>query len=142
MLTRDRVTELVDMAGADYSWPVVGVHRLSSDARAGLRAWLGEVQNGVCAFCDEPLNEGWDICHIVSGGPQRKGWAEGNLAAGCRECNLLDARNGMVVAYETIIRRDLIPATWPAIVDLTDMGRQIKCEQELAKAAKAAKRGM
>jgi hypothetical protein len=143
MLTQSILARLTRLAGEGYRWDIpANTARLSSDPRAGLRVWLASFQNGKCAFCGEALDERFDICHVVSGGENRKGWYEGNLAAGCRECNELDGANGPVIAFETIVRPDLIPQEWPAIPVLARAGRAAKQETLARKERKAIARGM
>lgn len=134
------IQALLTMAGHDYSWPAGG-YRPTSSARSGLFAFLKDYADSKCAFCGVHDEHG-EACHLVSGGPKRKGYVAGNLAYGCRDCNELDADNGKVIAQETIKFPKLIPTVWPSIPELTAQGELLKLESNMRKENKRAIRGM
>lgn len=142
MFTAELIMRLAHMAGVDYLWEGVKGYRLSSDPRAGLRLWLATVQNDTCAFCGDALGVDWELCHIVSGGPNKKGWLPGNIAAGCNVCNDIDAKAHAVIPFHTINRPELIPSEWPDITILSRMGKAEKVEKENRAKEKRMRRGM
>lgn len=132
---------LVSLAGDDFTWSG-SYARPASDIRSGLFAFLADYAGGLCAFCGDDLGEGWQACHIVSGGAGRRGYVPGNLAAGCADCNDADRDQGAIVALSTIMRADLIPTAWPTNTELRTMGQARKAEAEARRQAKRAARGM
>lgn len=142
MLTNEAHTELVTLAGPAFTWQGVPASRPQTDIRTGLFAFLADYSGGLCAFCGEGLGDGWQACHIVSAGPMRRGYVAQNLAAGCSDCNEADRQNGPIVAYETIMRPDLIPSEWPTNKELVALGKQRKAEVEARRNAKSERRGM
>lgn len=128
------------VAAALADWSTMGnTARLSSDPRAGLAAWMLAAQDGICAFCGDAAIQP-EVCHIVPGGRERKGWIAGNLAIGCRECNELDGGN--LVEFNSIKRADLIQMTWPERTELARIGKAEKVAKEKAREAKRIQRGM
>jgi hypothetical protein len=133
---------LVTAAGPTFAWDGIPSSRPSSDIRSGLFAFLADYAGGTCAFCGDSLGEGWQACHIVSGGKGRRGYLPGNLAAGCADCNDADRDAGEVVALATIMRPDLVPSAWPTNAELIALGKARKVAAEARRAAKRARRGM
>lgn len=140
MLTATAITALTVLAGPAYTWVGVG-SRPTSDARVALMAFLKAYASSTCAFCGEEDANG-EACHIVSGGSARRGWVEGNLAYGCRTCNLIDAKEGTIVAFDSIVRPDLVPMAWPTMPELTREGRALKEKGDAETARKRALRGL
>jgi hypothetical protein len=138
----ETIVRLAYLAGLDYMWEGTKTYRLSSDPRAGLRVWMESVQSGKCAFCGGPLGIDWELCHIVSGGKEKRGWTPGNIAAGCNDCNDIDAKTHSVIPYGTINHPELIQTEWPPIPTLSRMGKAEKIEKENRKAEKRMRRGM
>lgn len=129
MLTRSIIAQHVAWAGVDYMWnggPRPG-HRLSAAPRRGLRQWLWEFSGGLCVFCDDEVPfEEFEMCHIVSRGPEKRGWLPGNIATGCAHCNITQAFLGPIVEFDSIKRPDLIPTEWPSTPFLRDKGNMAK----------------
>lgn len=141
-LTHTTHTMLVAMAGSTYDWATTPGHRPTSDVRQGLRMWLAAMQGDRCAACGDTLGEGWELSHVVSGGAARKGFVPGNIFAGCRACNEIDAENGPVIAFNSILFANLIPTEWPATTVLRDMGIAAKEEFTNRKNSRRKARGM
>lgn len=134
---------LVAMAGTDFTWLATsGTHRLTSDARVGLAAWLTDAQGSTCAFCGDSLGGKPELCHIVSGGEMRKGFLAPNIAMGCRDCNEIDSKAWKVIGYESIARADLVQIEWPDTPYLASLGRDLKIQNEDRKNKKREIRGM
>lgn len=143
MFTESTLNRLILLAGELFGWDsATPGYRLSSDPRAGLRVWIGNHQNGKCAFCGCALGIDWELCHIVSGGPGKRGWVAGNIAAGCNDCNDIDAKAHAVIPFHTINHPELIPTEWPPTPILARMGKAEKAERENRKAEKRMARGM
>ena len=134
------IAHLVTLAGTDLSWDVPSARPTSREGyRAGLMTFLYTASQGICAFCGEDMAGEWNVCHIVSGGRNRRGWIAGNVVAGCADCNQTDQTKGFnIVPASSILRFDLIPQEWPSVPELKTMG-SLKAE---AMKRKAAKRGI
>lgn len=134
---------LVLAAGDTFTWPGMKSSRPDGPVRAGLCAWIKAYSGGLCAFCGE-ASDNLEIGHVVSGGNgnTRYGWTPGNLGAVCRPCNEVDGAMHAVVPFESIVRPDLIPATWPARRDWKGFKEIEDAEKNAIKARKRAIRGM
>jgi len=134
---------LVLMAGSDMAWLGARSSRPEGNVRPGISQWILDYSNGLCAFCGE-ASDALEIGHIVSGGNgnTRVGWVAGNLGSVCRTCNLVDSDNGFVVAFETIMRPDLIPTVWPKRCEWAGMTDAVRAGLNAAKAEKRRIRGM
>lgn len=144
MLTQTQYLTIALAAGPDFTWAGGGTARPETEVRAGIMAHLIASARGVCAFCGMVNDGAWEVCHIASGGygNGRKGWMPGNLAAGCIDCNDVDGDNGPLVAYETIVRPDLIVTEWPTRAELREIGKAEKAKREANRESKRIARGM
>lgn len=112
-------------AGSDFNW--ANERRACARPQGGqsnLLAWLTRAQDGVCAACGETLNDGTalEVCHLVSGGPKRRGYVAGNLYAGHKSCNDDDRELfGYVVPVTSLARPDVVALTRPTTDDLATM---------------------
>jgi len=125
MLTDTFIATLADMAGDDFTYPgVTGDSRLptrygkAGNPRIGLRLWLAVEQGGICPACGDALDESAEYFHIVSRGPQVRGFIPGNVIVAHSVCNTRAKDRGPIVWTADLARPDLVPLTWPARADL------------------------
>ena len=112
----------IAMAGDDFAW-CSGSKGRPQGGQAALLAWLMAQQGDVCAACGEGNEVGdvWQVCHIVSGGPNRRGYIAGNVYAGHQTCNDADRDvYGAIVPLTSLVRADVVPVTYPTASDLRD----------------------
>lgn len=136
MLTVETIVYMTRLAGADFRWTATDDvrggkgYRLSSLPRLGLRLWLAQQADYRCVFCGHPTpvfdpitgESIGELCHIVSRGPDKRGWLAGNIGWGCSGCNDWQALRGPVVEFVGIAHPERIPTEWPSIPTLTRMG--------------------
>lgn len=112
----------IALAGTDFSWSA-GSKGRPQGGQAALLGWLLARQDGICAACGETDETGdvWQVCHIVSGGPNRRGYIAGNVYAGHQTCNDADRDHyGAIVPLSSLVRVDVVPTTYPTAADLAD----------------------
>lgn len=111
----------IAMAGDDFAWEA-GSKGRPQGGQAALLAWLMAQQDGICAACGEGNESGdvWQVCHIVSGGPNRRGYIAANVYGGHQTCNDADRDVfGAIVPLTSLVRADLVPTTYPTAADLS-----------------------
>lgn len=122
MLTDALVSSLVSLAGPDFLYTGVrGCGRPSAKGmgkgspRVGLRAYLWSAQGGLCVHCGEAVAlEDAHTAHVVSRGPEVRGFLPGNLMVTHGKCNAEQRDEiGPVVKPEHLARPDLVVTEWP-----------------------------
>lgn len=136
MLTDDRHAALVTMAGDDMMWDAAPTCTLARVQVHGLREYMRQAQQGMCAACGLALNEYGEMCHIVSAGPKSRGWVAGNIYLGHMACNEADRQYGAIVPLSSLLRADLILTEWP---DASDRRRMGEVQRDKARALVAEK---
>lgn len=141
MLTMAMHRYLQTMAGSGYEWTDQPSSRPSSLARVGLADFLKTYSGSLCAMCGTFAERG-EIAHVVSCGPNKKGFYPGNLAWCCEDCNDIDAELWKVIPYDKIRHPELIPATWPSKSELEILGQDVRAEKKAGIAFKKRIRGI
>lgn len=116
MLTQEVIEGFVALAGDDFSYAGVrGGHRPTSKVREPLRLDLFSRQGGLCPVCGDGMAdtvEDREFNHVVSAGPDKRGYFPGNVFVGHPACNTRCERvHGEVIPLDAL-RADLIPMEW------------------------------
>lgn len=117
MLSIDAIEGMRALAGSDYSWSSSrGGHRPTAKVREPLRSDLYSRQGGVCPVCGDMMGDDVsdrEFNHVVSAGPDKRGYFPLNVFVGHPACNTMCERvHGEVIPLEGFKRPDLIPAEW------------------------------
>lgn len=124
--TYSPLATLVSLAGPDYMWTAsTGGHRKATrhpstgeNVRAGLKRFIAEYAGYRCVACGDAVAlDAGEVAHIVSRGPNRRGFLPSNLFWSCSACNAQQKVAGPIVDISTL---DLtrIPQEFPTDVEL------------------------